>query len=155
MLPEPKMTVPCVLAVNPVPVTVKVEPTGPLVGDKVIDCARAGAAGRVKTRSDNVIEKNNARNNLLCFILFPLIRYWHGKSKTAAFSHLTLYFDTAAVSLDQALGDGESQTNTSRGPAPRRVNAIEALKHTGQVFLRDALAGVCHGDPGQVARCLG
>ncbi len=58
MLPEPNVTVHVVLAVNPVPLTVRVEPTMPLGADSVIaGKARACSAGKARRSSDRVTSK--------------------------------------------------------------------------------------------------
>ena len=68
-VPKAKWSRKVVLAEKPVPVTDNSEPTGPLVGVRVIDCARAGLAGMAPRTIDKVIRKANIWNILLHCIL--------------------------------------------------------------------------------------
>ncbi len=68
-VPKAKWLRKVVLAEKPLPVTDNSEPTGPLAGVRVIDCARTGAAGMAQRRIDKVIRKANIWNILLHFTL--------------------------------------------------------------------------------------
>jgi hypothetical protein len=50
------------------------------------------------------------------------------------------------VVVDDVLDDGQAQTGASRGPRPRRVDAVEALEDALLVLRRDAEALVRDGD---------
>ncbi len=69
MLPEPNVIVPVVFAMNPAPLTVRVESTVPLGADKVIaGAARTTPVGNASRSSDKTTMKPNAWDTFLNFV---------------------------------------------------------------------------------------
>ncbi len=71
-----------------------------------------------------------------------LLRYRDCEVKTAPLSRCTLGIHLAAVDLDQASGNSEPQTAAASGSAAGLVYPVETLEYIGQVFSRNAFAGI-------------
>ena len=74
---------------------------------------------------------------------------------TVSYTHLALDgadVDRAEVARDELAHDGKPESRAARLPRARLIHAVKALKNVPQRLMRDARAGVLHGDRHVVVR---
>jgi hypothetical protein len=72
-----------------------------------------------------------------------------GEGKFGPAAHFALYADFPALRLDEVFDDRQAESSAAEFARTGLIDAIETLKQTGEIFRRDADAGILDEDFGE------